>query len=83
MEKISELMNKPDKLSNEFSSKKNSDSLKNIMSIKCTSVLFSKEGLIRNISSYSLSVIYLYYLCSIIIFIKCGFKILIMKIEIL
>ena len=81
MEKISELMNKPDKLSNEFSSKKNSDSLKNIMSIKCTSVLFSKEGLIRNISSYSLSVIYLYYLCSIIIFIKCGFKILIMKIE--
>ena len=51
------------------------------MSFKCTSILFSIDGLKKNISSYLLLLTFLYYLLSIILFIKCGFKLLIMKIQ--
>ena len=81
IEKISEIAKKTEKLANEFSSEKKSDISINIMSFKCTSILFSIDGLKKNISSYLLLLTILYYLLSIILFIKCGFKLLIMKIQ--
>ena len=81
IQKISELAEKPDKLSNEFSSKQDSDSTINIMSFKCASVVFSIDGLKKNISSYLLLSTIIYYLLSICLFIKCGFRLLIMKIK--
>jgi len=44
--------------------------------MKCTKVLFSKDGLKNNISSYVLLFIIIFHLFSIIIFIKCGYPFL-------
>ena len=51
------------------------------MSFKCASVVFSIDGLKKNISSYLLLSTISYYLLSICLFIKCGFRLLIMKIK--
>ena len=75
MEKISEINKNPNKLSNEFALEKNSRSSSPINSLECTDTLFTKDGLKSNISSYILSIIFIYYLLSIIIFIKCGMPI--------
>ena len=47
-----------------------------MLSVECTNVLFTINGLKSNISSYILSIIIFYYLFSIITFIKCGFPLL-------
>ena len=47
-----------------------------MLSVECTNVLFTVNGLKSNISSYILSIIIFYYLFSIITFIKCGFPLL-------
>ena len=45
-------------------------------SMKCYKILFTKEGLISNVGSYILLFTILFFLLSVIIFIKCGFYIL-------
>ena len=76
IEKLSEIMNNPNKLSNEFESKEKTISSSSMLSVECTNVLFTINGLKSNISSYILSIIIFYYLFSIITFIKCGFPLL-------
>ena len=71
---ISEIIDNPNKLSNNLDS--NIDSEPKIITMKCTKVLFSKDGLKNNISSYVLLFIIIFYLFSIIIFIKCGYPFL-------
>ena len=78
MDLISEMMDNPNKLSNSFDSEEgNSNSgASNIISIKCTKALFSKDGLKNNISSYILIIFITQFLLSIVLFIKCGYRIL-------
>ena len=74
---ISDLIDDSNKLStpNDFDSESNSKSSSstNLIVMKCTKTLFSKEGLKNNISSYILIFIIFFYLLSLCIFIKCGF----------
>ena len=77
MDTISEILNSPTELSNNFDSSSSSSGSSNIVSIKCTKALFSKDGLKNNISSYILLVFITHFLLSIILFIKCGYPLLI------
>ena len=79
MENISDIANNPNKLSNQFST--NTSSSSNIISIKCTKTLFTKDGLKNNISSYVLLIIIFYFLLSTALFIKCGYALLMMEIN--
>ena len=45
--------------------------------MKCTKTLFSKDGLKNNISSYILIIFITHFLISILLFLKCGYPILI------
>ena len=77
MDLISEILDNPNKLSNIFNSSENDNSNSigsNIVTIKCTKILFSKEGLKNNISSYILIIFITQFLISIILFIKCGYQ---------
>ena len=74
---VSEIVNNTQKLSNSFSSEEGSSGGSNIITMKCTKVLFTKDGLKNNISSYVLSVSMVYYLLSILLFIKCGYRLLV------
>ena len=78
MDYISEIISNPNKLSNNFDNDENShnDIPTNIKIMKCTNILFSKEGIISNISSYVLLIIISHFLLSIILFIKCGYNLL-------
>ena len=79
MDLISEILDNPNKLSNIFNSSENDNSNSigsNIVTIKCTKILFSKEGLKNNISSYILIIFITQFLISIILFIKCGYQLL-------
>jgi len=73
---ISEIINRTNKVSTNISSEKSDSGALNINTIKCTKELFSKEGLINNISSYILLIIIMIFLLSILFFIKCGYKLL-------
>ena len=75
---ISEITN-PNKLATEFLTNESSSS--NIISVKCTKVLFTKEGLKNNISNYVLLIIILYFLVSIVLFLKCGYSLIGMDID--
>ena len=79
MDTISEILNKPVELSNNFPIEINSSysSWSNIISIKCTKTLFSKKGLKNNISSYILLIFIAQFLLSIVLFMKCGYHLLI------
>ena len=68
-------------LSNQFALDENSISSSNILTVKCSKNLFSKNGLIKNISNYVISFIFVFYLISILLFIKCGYPMLKMDIE--
>ena len=74
MDTISEIMNNPIELSNNFDSKDSGSSSgsSNIISIKCTKALFSKD-----ISSYILLIFIAHFLLSIILFMKCGYPLLV------
>ena len=77
MELISEIMDNPNKLSNEFDNEESSSSSSStIITMKCTKTLFTKEGLKSNISSYILLIIIFFFLLSIVLFIKCGYILL-------
>ena len=75
---VSQLMDNSNKLSNNiFENDTNSNNgVSNMESIKCMNQLFSKDGLKNNISSYLLIFFMTYFLLSIILFIKCGYRIL-------
>ena len=77
MDLISEIIDNPNKLSNNFEEDETSSTASNIISIKCTKALFSKEGLKNNISSYILLVFIAHFLLSIILFMKCGYPLLV------
>ena len=79
MDLISEIIETPNKLSNDFASEESSSSsgASNIISIKCTKTLFSKDGLKKNISSYILIIFITYFLLAIMLFIKCGYPLLV------
>ena len=79
MDLISEIIENPNKLSNNFATDESSSSSgsSNIISIKCTKALFSKEGLKNNISSYILLLFIGQFLLSIILFMKCGYPLLV------
>ena len=78
MEYISDIVDNQNKLSNQFET---NTSTSNIISIKCTKTLFTKDGLKNNISSYVLLFIIFYFLLSIVLFIKCGYPLLVMEIN--
>ena len=56
MDSISEIIDNPNKLSNTFDTNETDSNFgsSNIITMKCTKALFSKDGLINNISSYIL-----------------------------
>ena len=83
MDSISEILDNPIILSNNFENDKggSNSGAANIISIKCTKALFSKEGLKNNISSYILIIFIGHFLLSILLFIKCGFYLLEEKIR--
>ena len=78
MDLISDIIENPNKLPNNFDNEESSSSSgsSNIVSIKCTKALFSKKGLKNNISSYIILIFIAHFLLSIIFFIKCGYKLL-------
>ena len=76
MDYISEIINNPIKLSNNFSTEESDSGNLNIKTMKCTKELFSKDGLKNNISSYILLIIIFFFLLSIILFLKCGYPLL-------
>ena len=78
MDLISEIMDNPNKLSNIFLTESNAGSgtSSNIVTIKCTKTLFSKDGLKNNISSYIIIIFIMQNLLCIILFIKCGYPLL-------
>ena len=80
MEPISEIIKNPNKLSQDFETNKDSSS-SNIISMECTYVLFTVDGIKSNISSYLLLIIIFYFLFSITTFIKCGYPLLKMDIQ--
>ena len=69
------LINKQNKLSNNFDTNDTSSS-SSVVTLKCTKTLFTKEGLKNNISSYILLIIIFYFTLCIILFIKCGYPLL-------
>ena len=82
MDTISEILSKPIELSNNFATESSSNSgTSNIITIKCTKALFSKEGLKNNISSYILIIFIGHFLLSIFLFVKCGYHILVNEIN--
>ena len=70
---VSELINKTDLLSYNFT---NVDQSSNMFAMKCYYTLFSKTGLLKNIGSYILLFTILLFLISIILFYKCGYNFL-------
>ena len=78
---VSEIVNNTQKLSNSFSSEESSSGTSNIITMKCTKTLFTKDGLVKNVSSYVLSVSMIYFLLSILLFIKCGYPLLLRDIN--
>ena len=70
---ISELINKTNDLSYNFTKKEESS---NIITMKCVYTLFSKNGLLKNIGSYILLFTIILFIISSILFYKCGYYLL-------
>ena len=73
MDSISDIIDSSEQSSNNFNSEKSSSGSSNIISIKCTKTLFSKDGLKYNIASYILMVFVFQFLLSILFFKKSGY----------
>ena len=71
---ISEMIDEQNKLSNNFTEIEGSSS--NIITMKCVSTLFTKEGLLTNIGSYILIFVILLFGVSSILFYKVGYVML-------
>ena len=76
---ISEIMSNEFILSNNFSITDNTSS--NIITMKCTKTLFSKDGLIINIGSYLLLFSFVFLIISVNLFYKCGYQLIENSIE--
>ena len=74
---ISDIINNQNITYDSLNSEKGSSSSSNIISIKCTNALFSKEGLKNNISSYILIIFIIQFIISFSLFIRCGYPLLI------
>ena len=77
MDSIADIISNPNKLSNNFENEENNN--KNLISsniMKCTKTLFTKDGIINNISSYILFILITHFLLSIVLFMKCGYNLL-------
>ena len=72
---VSDIVNNSQKSANTFSSEEDSNKATNILTLKCTDSLFTKDGLISNISSCVISASMIYFLVSILLFIKRGYPI--------
>ena len=74
MESIHEIMNKSNLLFNNFPNEEDiSNNIpSNMETMKCTKTLFSKEGIMNNISSYIIFIIIAHFLLTLILFMKCG-----------
>ena len=70
---ISELVNKSNLLSYNFTSK---DESSNMITMKCTNILFTKEGIAKNIANYILLFVIFLFIISGILFYKCGYPLL-------
>ena len=77
---ISDILDNPINLPNVFSSEESSSS-SNIITMKCTKNLFTKNGLLYNIASYVLLFILTFFIIALLIFIKCGYPLLKVEIE--
>ena len=76
---ISEIISNENLLSNELSTLENSKT--NIGALKCVSLLFSKNGLIKNIGSYILFFTIILFSIGLFIFYKCGYHLIEQKIR--
>ena len=74
---VSDIVNNSQKSANTFSSEEDSNKATNILTLKCTDSLLTKDGLISNISSCVISASMIYFLVSILLFIKRGYPILV------
>ena len=70
---ISELMNQSDILYYNFTSKEETS---NLITMKCYYTLFTKKGLENNIGSYLLLFTIFLFLCSGILYYKCGYNLM-------
>ena len=75
---ISKLNNQTGILSYNFNSL---DTSSNMVTMKCYYILFTKEGLIKNIGSYIIVFIFVVFMITIILFHKCGYPLLVDKIK--
>ena len=71
---ISEIINSENILANNFST--NTDNNANLATMKCISLLFSKNGLLTNIGNYILLFSFVFFLISALIFYKCGYQLI-------
>ena len=71
---ISEIISEENLLSNNFNTSENSKT--NIGALKCVSLLFSKNGLIKNIGSYIIFFTLIILVISFFIFYKCGYHLI-------
>ena len=76
MDLINDIFNDQNESSYSFNSDESTSSSSNMVTIKCTKALFSKEGLKNNISSYILIIFITQFIISILLFIKCGYRLL-------
>ncbi len=76
---ISDIISNENLLSNNLSTSENSKT--NIGTMKCVSLLFSKNGLIKNIGSYLILLTLALFGVSIFIFYKCGYELIEQKIK--
>ena len=70
---ISDIINNENILSNNFIT---DNTTSNVVSLKCTKTLFTKEGLLTNIGNYLLLFTFVFFIVSVIIFYKCGYHII-------
>ena len=73
---ISNITSDENILSNNFNSTNSDSSSTNIATMKCVSLLFSKNGLLKNIGSYILIFTIGLFAVSIVIFYKCGYELI-------
>jgi hypothetical protein len=71
---ISDIISDENILSNNFNVSENSKT--NLGAMKCVSLLFSKNGLIKNIGSYIIFFVLVLFSAAIFIFYKCGYQLI-------
>jgi surface protein len=76
---ISEIATEENILSNKFNTSNNSSI--NVETMKCISLLFSKDGLLTNIGSYIMLFTLILFSFSIVIFYRCGYQLIETKMQ--